>query len=70
MAHRSAWERHPGAPLTAIFPGNAEQQASCRFLHNRKVGSEDSPQPRREALLGRVRLASTVGLAQHTTTLN
>ena len=66
----AAWERHPGAPLTAIFPGAAEQQAAYRFLHNGKVACEDILQPHREALLERLRQESTVLLVQDTTTLN
>ena len=65
----AAWERHPGAPLPAIFPGAAEQQAAYRFLHNGKVAGEDILQ-HREALLERVRQESTVLLVQDTTTLN
>ena len=66
----AAWERHPGQPLPAIFPGSAEQQAAYRFLHNNKVGGEDILQPHREALVERCRLESTVLLVQDTTTLN
>ncbi len=66
----AGWERHPGEPLPAIFPGSAEQQAAYRFLHNSKVDSEDILQPHREALVERCRLASTVLLVQDTTTLN
>ena len=66
----AAWQRHPGAPLPAIFPGSAEQQAAYRFLHNGKVASADILQPHREALLERLRQESTVLLVQDTTTLN
>ena len=66
----AAWERHPGQPLPAVFPGSAEQQAAYRFLHNNKVGGEDILQPHREALVERCRLESTVLLVQDTTTLN
>ena len=66
----AGWERHPGEPLPAIFPGSAEQQAAYRFLHNKKVSSEDILQPHREALVERCRQASTVLLVQDTTTLN
>ena len=66
----ASWERHPGQPLPAIFPGSAEQQAAYRFLHNSRVCSEDILQPHREALVERCRLESTVLLVQDTTTLN
>ena len=66
----TAWEQHPGEPVTAIFPDKAGQKAAYRFLHNDKVSSEDVLQPHREALLERVRLESTVLLVQDTTTLN
>ena len=66
----AGWWRHPGEPLTAVFPGSAEQQAAYRFLHNSKVDSEDILQPHREALVERCRQASTVLLVQDTTTLN
>ena len=66
----SAWERHPGEPLPAVFPGSAEQQAAYRFLHNKKVGGEDILQPHREALVERCRQESAVLLVQDTTTLN
>ena len=66
----AGWERHPGQPLPAIFPGSGEQQAAYRFLHNRKVSDEDILQPHREALVERCREASTVLLVQDTTTLN
>ena len=66
----TGWERHPGELLPAIFPGSAEQQAAYRFLHNKKVSSEDILQPHREALVERCRQASTVLLVQDTTTLN
>ena len=65
-----AWEQCPGQPLTAIFPGRAEQQAAYRFLHNGKVAGADILQPHREALLERCRLHGTVLLVQDTTTLN
>ena len=66
----ASWERHPGQPLPAIFPGSAEQQAAYRFLHNNQVHGEDILQPHREALVERCRLESTVLLVQDTTTLN
>lgn len=66
----AAWERHPGQPLPAIFPGGAEQQAAYRFLHNTRVSSEDVLQPHREALVERCRQETTVLLVQDTTTLN
>ena len=66
----SAWARHPGEPLPAVFPGSAEQQAVYRFLHNKKVAGEDILQPHREALVERCRPASAVLLVQDTTTLN
>ena len=66
----SAWARHPGQPLPAIFPGGAEQQAAYRFLHNERVSSEDVLQPHREALVERCRQETTVLLVQDTTTLN
>ena len=67
----AAWERHPGEPVTAIFPQHsAERQAAYRFLHNPKVGLDDILQPHREALLERLRLERTVLLVQDTTTLN
>ena len=65
-----AWERHPGAPLPAVFPGSAEQQAAYRFLHNKKVHGDDILQPHREALVERCRQESAVLLVQDTTTLN
>ncbi len=66
----AGWWRHPGEPLTAVFPGSAEQQAVYRFLHNSKVADEDILQPHREALVERCRPASAVLLVQDTTTLN
>ena len=66
----AAWERHPGAPLPAVFPGSAEQQAAYRFLHNKQVAADDILQPHREALVERCRSASAVLLVQDTTTLN
>ena len=66
----AAWERHPGQPLPAIFPGSAEQQAAYRFLHNKQVSGEDILQPHREALVERCGQESTVLLVQDTTTLN
>ena len=66
----AAWERHPGEPLPAVFPGSAEQQAAYRFLHNTKVTGDDILQPHREALVERCRPASAVLLVQDTTTLN
>ena len=66
----AAWERHPGAPLPAVFPGSAEQQAAYRFLHNKQVAADDILQPHREALVERCRPASAVLLVQDTTTLN
>ena len=66
----AAWERHPGQPLPAIFPGEAEQQAAYRFLHNGNVAPEDILQPHREALLERFRLERTVLVVQDTSSLN
>ena len=66
----AAWERHPGAPLPAVFPGSAEQQAAYRFLHNKQVAADDILQPHREALVERCRSAAAVLLVQDTTTLN
>ena len=66
----AAWERHPGAPLPAVFPGSAEQQAAYRFLHNKQVAADDILQPHREALVERCRSASAVLLVQDTTTLH
>ena len=60
-----AWERHPGAPLPAVFPGSAEQQAAYRFLHNKKVHGDDILQPHREALVERCRQESAVLLVQY-----
>ena len=67
-----AWERHPGAPLSAIFPQPSEHRAARRFLHNDKVTAADILQPHREALLERLRLdaSQTLLLVQDTTTLN
>lgn len=65
-----AWERHPGEPLPAVFPGSAEQQGAYRFLHNKKVAVDDILQPHREALVARCRPESAVLLVQDTTTLN
>ena len=64
------WERQGGRPLPSIFPHPAEQRAAYRFLHNDKVTGADILQPHREALLERIRQASTVLLVQDTTTLN
>ena len=66
----AAWERHPGAPLPAVFPGSAEQQAAYRFLHNKQVDGDDVLQPHREALVERCRQELAVLLVQDTTTLN
>ena len=66
----AAWERHPGQPLPAIFPGGADLQAARRFLRNKQVSSEDVLQPHREALTERCRQETTVLLVQDTTTLN
>ena len=66
----AAWERHPGQPLPAVFPGGAARQAAYRFLHNKQVSSEDILQPHREALAERCRRETTVLLVQDTTTLN
>ena len=67
-----AWERHPGAPLSAIFPQPSEHRAARRFLHNDKVTAADILQPHREALLERLRAdaSQTLLLVQDTTTLN
>ena len=67
-----AWERHPGAPLSAIFPQPSEHRAARRFLHNDKVTAADILQPHREALLERLRAdaSQTLLLVQNTTTLN
>ena len=64
----AAWERHPGAPLPAVFPGSAEQQAAYRFLHNKQVDGDDILQPHREALVERCR--QELAVLQDTTTLN
>ena len=66
----AAWERQPGDPLTAIFPGRAAQQAAYRFLHNGHVRAEDILQPHREALLERCQQEALVLVVQDTTTLN
>ena len=54
----------------AVFAQNAAQQAAYRFLHNGRVGAEDTLQPHWEAPLDRCQLEPTVLLVQDTTTLN
>ncbi len=65
-----AWCARPGAPLPAIFPGEAEQRAAYRFLSNPRIGVQDILEPHREAMAERCRSRPVVLAVQDTTMLN
>ena len=70
VAMGRAWEHAPGASLSAIFPGAAEQKAAYRLLSNDRIKMEHILQPHQEATVDRYRLEPVVLALQDTTTLN
>ncbi len=63
-----AWERRPGEPVPAVFPGEAERKAAYRFLSSPKVTMDGIPGSHRAATAPR-RMGGAGILAVRDTTM-
>ena len=70
MAMGQAWLVSPGAPLPALFPRAADQQAAYRLLSNEAIKMDDIMFSHYEATVARCRSQPVVLAVQDTTTLN